>query len=439
MGQVVASKVLVTGAISLTGCGLLAWSIPKALEFIRTHPIHDNPRLRILQGIKTGREYVLEMAQLVADEATNAALRAKQAENESVSALFRATDIRHREQNAIRKAEEARRRENAILAIIHSEQLHGSSENLDKQLMAAHEAREQAEEQVRLAQQASRDIASKVRDAQEAAQNAVKEAEEMARTANRAREDAEERLKKGIQPVVVPLEKEIAGAKANVQYQSGLFHFAVAGAAGTGKSSLINAIRGLENRHADAARVGVIETTDTIGRYPDPVNPFAWYDIPGAGTLKQPDWLYFNNQGLFVFDCVIVLFDNRFSAIDIAILTNCRRFQIPTYIVRSKADVHISNIMYDDGYSSDHDDPMRRDAMYAAARQRLVAGTRETVRRNLMEANLPDQRVYIVSNRTLLTMVKNQSLSYKTIDEPELIKNMVEAACTSRSDFRPGV
>ena len=437
MIQVPVIQALVTGAICLTGCGLLAWSIPKALEFIRTHPIHDNPRLRVLKSIKTGREYVLEMAQLMTDEATRATLRAKQARDESISALLLETSARHCEKNAIHRAEEARKRVNAIL---HSQQLHGSSESLDKQLAAARGAREQAEEHVRVAQQTTWDVASKVRAAQETAHNTAKEAANMTNAANQAREDAEERLRRGIQPLVIPTEKEIANAKSNVKYESGLFHFAVAGAAGCGKSSLINAIRGLENKHADAAGTGVIETTDSIGRYPDPnpTYPFVWYDIPGAGTLRQPHWQYFNAQGLFVFDCVIVLFDNRFSEINIAILTNCRRFQIPTYIVRSKADVHIRNLMYDDGYSSDYDDSMRREAMCAAAQQRLVADTRETVWRNLKEANLPDQRVYIVSRRTLMPIVK-QLLSRKMIDELELVKDMIEAACAHRCVFRPEV
>ncbi|OAX36868.1 hypothetical protein K503DRAFT_823675 [Rhizopogon vinicolor AM-OR11-026] len=38
---------------------------------------------------------------------------------------------------------------------------------------------------------------------------------------------------------------------------------------------------------------------------------------------------------------------------DIGILTNCRRFKIPTYIVHSKADQHIRNLMRDMGYDSD--------------------------------------------------------------------------------------
>ena len=428
-------QVLVVGAIGLAGIGLLrlAWSILKTLKFLSTRSIHDNPRLQVVERIKTGKEYVLGMAQLIIDEAAEAALKAEETKKESLAASRLEMTTRRCKEKANRQEVKAKRREGAILADL---KLHNNSDGLAKQLAEAREAREEAEEQVRVAQQAFRDATSKARTAKEAAQDAAKKAASLERAADQAKKDAEECLRKGIQPVVIPTKQDIAEAKASMKYQSGLFHFAVAGAAGSGKSSLINAIRGLENKHTDAARVGVIETTDTIGRYSDPnlAHPFVWYDIPGAGTPKQPDWLYFNRQGLFVFDCVVVLSDSRFLETDIAILTNCRRFQIPTFIVRSKADVHIRNLMYDDGYNSDHDDPVQREAMYAAGRQRLLADTRETVRKNLKEAKLPDQRVYIVSNRVLTTIVKDQSLSLKIIDELELINDMIEAACAPRCD-----
>ncbi|KIK28085.1 hypothetical protein PISMIDRAFT_673775 [Pisolithus microcarpus 441] len=255
-----------------------------------------------------------------------------------------------------------------------------------------------------------------------------------ARAADAARQEAEERLRNGVQPVVLPTPEEVETAKAKVDYQEGIFHFAVAGIAGTGKSSLINAFRGLRNNERGAAGAGVVETTCKIGRYPDPNsdNPFVWYDIPGAGTLSQPDWLYFNNQGLFVFDCIIVLFDNRFTQTDAAILANCRRFQIPTYIVRSKADSHIRNVLNDMGYDPDEDDGTQYQPMYVRAREQFVTATRATVQRNLQDANLPDQKVYIVSSRSLLTITKGRKLSPEIIDEFDLMEDLLEEARSRR-------
>lgn len=269
--------------------------------------------------------------------------------------------------------------------------------------------------------------------AQHAAEEAAKVADQKAQEARGAQERAEEELRKGVQPIIIPSAEQRRAAKKKVQYKEGLFHFAVAGVAGGGKSSLVNAIRGILNRDPGAAATGVVETTTTIGRYPDPnsQNPFVWYDVPGAGTLTTSDWVYFNQQGLYVFDCIIVLWDNRFTMTDIAILTNCRRFKIPTYIVRSKADVHIRNLMKDMGYDSETKTNKR--THLASARAKYIADTRESVRQNLREVSLPDQRVYIISNETLCSVVQEQTSSkWKAIDELELLRDLLNSAYLRR-------
>ncbi|KAH7887342.1 interferon-inducible GTPase-domain-containing protein [Phlebopus sp. FC_14] len=297
---------------------------------------------------------------------------------------------------------------------------------------AAAEAKAEAER----VQRAADEERQKSEAARAAAEKAARDAEEETRKAQAEKQEADEKLKKGIQPVVTPSAQEMAAAKKRIQYKEGIFHFAVAGVAGSGKSSLINAFRGLKNKDAGAAATGVTETTLAMTRYPDanPQHPFVWYDIPGAGTLKIPDWQYFNIQGLYVFDCIIILFDNRFTMTDIAILTNCRRFNIPTYIVRSKADQHIRNIMRDMGYDSDDDDdePDRRNKLYKAARKQFIQETRNNVKANLENANMPDQRVYIVSNDTMLGIVKEKT-PRKTIDELDLLTDLFSEAHARRS------
>jgi GTP-binding protein EngB required for normal cell division len=229
-----------------------------------------------------------------------------------------------------------------------------------------------AQEQAKKLQEAADDEKRKAIAAQDAANVSKKKAEEEVKVANDAKKEAERKLKEGIKTVVTPTPEEVRAAKRKVQYREDLFHFAVAGVAGGGKSSLINAFRGLRNKDIGSAATGVTETTLAMARYASPSAeyPYVWYDIPGAGTLKIPDWQYFNAQGLYVFDCIVVLFDNRSTMTDIAILTNCRRFKIPTYIVRSKADQHIRNIMKDMEYDSDDDENEdQKKKLYQNARQ----------------------------------------------------------------------
>ncbi|KAH7887341.1 hypothetical protein F5I97DRAFT_1859676 [Phlebopus sp. FC_14] len=181
----------------------------------------------------------------------------------------------------------------------------------------------------------------------------------------------------------------------------------------------------MQNQDPRASPTGVTETTLEIGRYLDSTHgdQFAWYDVPGSGTLKIPDWQYFNAQGLYVFDCIIVLFNNRFTMTDQAILTNCRRFKIPTFIVRSKADQHIHNLMKEMGYESDEEGDGNREQLYKSARAQLIAETRQSVKQNLADAQLPDQRIYIVSNKALLGIVKDKAPK-KAIDEIELLRDL---------------
>jgi GTPase Era involved in 16S rRNA processing len=79
--------------------------------------------------------------------------------------------------------------------------------------------------------------------------------------------------------------------KARYGYSPDLIHIAVVGSAGAGKSSFINAVRGLSNNDPVAARTGIVETTNTVTRYSDPRpnSRITWYDVPGAGTPNVPD------------------------------------------------------------------------------------------------------------------------------------------------------
>lgn len=455
---------------SAVSAGLVATArTARAVVFLIQSITHsfvlDNPTLRNINYARNGREYTRGIAQAARNEAEAARLEADQARRQAAAALHQAEEARRRAQEVMLQLEQVRRQvgggvsydphRRAIDRLRIDQARAGTTAQIDldsesnftftdigegvgpsdeRSLAEIESAIAKAEEEAEAARQAIKEERERARAAQDMAERMSREAAEKARIAKQAQEEAEANLRMGIQPVIIPTPEEVAAAKLKVQYQDHLFHFAVAGVSGSGKSSLINAFRGLRNKDVGAAPTGIVETTSAVDRYPDPNprNPFVWYDIPGAGTLQQSDWLYFNSQGLFVFDCIIVLFDARFTTTDIAILKNCQRFQIPTYIVRSKADTHIRNIMRDMGYDSSSDDRARRTELYNAAREQYIKETRVTVQRNLQEADLPDQKVYIVCNTTVLSTVKDRTLASKTIDELDLMKDLLEEARSRR-------
>ncbi|KZT69875.1 hypothetical protein DAEQUDRAFT_690311 [Daedalea quercina L-15889] len=237
-----------------------------------------------------------------------------------------------------------------------------------------------------------------------------------------------------ITPDDVPTEEEYAAAKQRLQYEEGFLHFAIAGVAGSGKSSLLNAFLGQENSKPGAAPTGTSETTRTTMRYADPHldNPFVWYDVPGAGTLSVPGAQYFKEQALYIFDAIFVVFDNRFTETDVAILKNCQRLEIPTYIVRSKALQHVWNVfndMNDDRITvTDATDPLRQ-----RAQETYIRSTRQTVRQNLEKAGLPAQRVYIVDKDILRPIIKGRGANIDNyFDEWDLLQDILDDALHRR-------
>jgi chemotaxis protein histidine kinase CheA len=432
---------------------------------LRTDHVHENPTFANMDASEAAKqaraqaeaaqaeaEAAREQAEAMRAEAEAVREAAQAAERQAEETLQReraayAEALREvRENEARAKAERAASEQSRAQAEEAGRVARAEMDRIREVLAESQKVEEDAKERARQAQRQAEEDRRNAREAQEAAEVAAREANERARAAKQAQKEAEEHLKKGVQPVVVPSHEEVEAAKRRVQYTEGLFHFAVAGVAGGGKSSLINAFRGLRNRDTafGAAPTGVTETTLVISRLPDPnkENPFVWYDIPGAGTMKIKDWQYFNEQGLYVFDCIIVVFDSRFTMTDIATLVNCKRFGIPTYIVRSKSDAHIRSIMRERGYDSDDDDGDRtlRKTLYTEAREQYIAETRANIKQNLEDANLPDQRVYMVSNSVLLSIVKNQNVPPKFIDELELMRDLFSTAhsrrCVPRRSLR---
>lgn len=244
-------------------------------------------------------------------------------------------------------------------------------------------------------------------------------------------------------------------AKEKIGFCPGQFRFAVSGASGTGKSSLINNFLDLNDNHKDAARIGINETTSTIGRYPDPGDQpprkwTVWYDIPGSGTFTFRDENYFNQQCLYMFDLVLVVYNTRFLNIHSSIIRDCNKFKVPSFIVRTSTDTMIKNCMYSNGYDIDDDnDPETTKELNRKSREQVIAETQLDVEMELEKAGLPWQRVYMVSRSKEFRRAYAASIDSTQqptvddrgtfVDERELIHDLLAAATKRRCDIEPKV
>lgn len=193
-----------------------------------------------------------------------------------------------------RRAEKAQKdRDDAARA---AEKARKTMEEAEDRAQSERQARDEAEVERRNAVLSAEDFRERERSAREAALNAETAREKFERLEETARvknEEAEEQLKESrtekekmekelaktrrreaqladLQPVTMPTQAEWEQCKRDRQYTEGRLHIAIAGVAGSGKSSLINAFRGISKGTANAADTGVVETTRHIGRYEDP-------------------------------------------------------------------------------------------------------------------------------------------------------------------------
>uniref|UniRef100_A0A671U910 IRG-type G domain-containing protein n=1 Tax=Sparus aurata TaxID=8175 RepID=A0A671U910_SPAAU len=116
-------------------------------------------------------------------------------------------------------------------------------------------------------------------------------------------------------------------------------NIAITGETGSGKSTFINAFRGIKDGDAGAAPTGVRETTKKPTPYPHPNYPnVTLWDLPGVGGRHFPADQYLSDVGFEKFDFFIILSDTRFRENDVKLAREVQRMKKKFYFVRSKID-----------------------------------------------------------------------------------------------------
>lgn len=113
----------------------------------------------------------------------------------------------------------------------------------------------------------------------------------------------------------------------------------ITGQSGSGKSTFINAIRGVEPSDGEAAPTDCVETTMQVKDYHHPNYPnVVFWDLPGVGTRKFPAETYLTDVKFERFDFFIIISDTRFRENDVNLATEIQKMGKKFYFVRSKID-----------------------------------------------------------------------------------------------------
>nr|XP_009682043.1 PREDICTED: interferon-inducible GTPase 5-like isoform X2 [Struthio camelus australis] len=123
-----------------------------------------------------------------------------------------------------------------------------------------------------------------------------------------------------------------------------LLHIAVTGESGSGKSSFINAMCGLEDYEEGASEIGVIETTMKCRSYPHSQDSHVtFWDLPGIGSPEfRPD-TYLKQVQFDRYDFFIIVSSSRFTCNDALLAEKIQALGKQFYFVRSKVDQDVSN------------------------------------------------------------------------------------------------
>lgn len=97
---------------------------------------------------------------------------------------------------------------------------------------------------------------------------------------------------------------------------------------------------GYKENHVNAAAVGETETTIEPKQYRHPLlkTLYIW-DMPGIGTPRHPAKNFFDIYCLSAFDAILIVFDDRLMASDVDIARKAKKYKIPVFFIKTKADL----------------------------------------------------------------------------------------------------
>jgi len=124
------------------------------------------------------------------------------------------------------------------------------------------------------------------------------------------------------------------------------YNIGIVGRTGTGKSSLINNVRGFQVQTPDIeyAPEGVTECTHLPTKYVHPdFKTLVLWDIPGCGTVAHPTEGYFDTYCLDAYDLLVIVAYKGLQEPDIMLAKQATKAEVPFIFVFSKMDRSIDS------------------------------------------------------------------------------------------------
>jgi GTPase SAR1 family protein len=236
---------------------------------------------------------------------------------------------------------------------------------------------------------------------------------------------------------------------ANARTQLGMdvalhYNIGICGNGGSGKSTFINAVRGLPDvrprdetaAETSSAGVDIVEATSRLRRYTftDPsYSHVKLWDLKGGGTVAQRGEDYFRDNALYAFDCLLVMTAERFTDLDNSIAVQARQHGTPIAMVVNKGDTFLDTVSQAK-YQCDFVD-LNTDAEKRAVESEVIARKKSDIRFHLATADnrLVDMPVFVISSKQFARATRGLHQTAPVMEAPALFHFILQAALERRN------